>query len=298
MRSIVVGVDESVGAAEALRWAAAERAIDDCSLTAVLCWTYLEQHRSEPNQHFDPEYGDDAARQALDTIVERVLGADAAAHVERRTVNDHTARGLLDASTDADLLVLGARGLSGWREIVVGSVTRQCLHHATKPIAVIHHPQSDEPSRQRQNRIVVGVDGSEGSRHALGWALDEARLRQATLAAVHVRTRAFIGSEPVPAGDYEANENDRAGDVLESALASADTSGLAAPVEPLVVSGSTAAALLEASQDANLLVVGSRGHGGFAGLLLGSVSDSVVHRATCAVVVVPTGRERFIGGSS
>jgi nucleotide-binding universal stress UspA family protein len=299
MRSIVVGVDESVGAAEALRWAAAERAIDDCSLTAVLCWTYLEQHRSEPNQHFDPEYGDDAARQALDTIVERVLGADAAAHVERRTVNDHTARGLLDSSADADLLVLGARGLSGWREIVVGSVTRQCLHHATKPMAVIHHPQPDEPSRPRQNRIVVGVDGSEGSRNALRWALDEARLRQATVAAVHVWTPAFIGSELVPAGDYDANENDRAGrEVLESALASADTSGLASPVEPHVVSGSTAVALLEASQDANLLVVGSRGRGGFAGLLLGSVSDSVVHRANCPVVVVPIGRERFIGGSS
>ena len=86
-------------------------------------------------------------------------------------------------------------------------------------------------------------------------SLMPAAAQQATLAAVHVRTRAFIGSEPVPAGDYEANENDRAGDVLESALASADTSGLAAPVEPLVVSGSTAAALLEASQDANLLVV-------------------------------------------
>jgi nucleotide-binding universal stress UspA family protein len=298
MRSIVVGVDESVGAAEALRWAAAERAIDDCSLTAVLCWTYLEQHRSEPNQRFDPEYGDAAARQALDTIVERALGADAAA-VERRTVNDHTARGLLDTSADADLLVLGARGLSGWREIVVGSVTRQCLHHATRPLAVIHHGKADEPGPPRPNRIVVGVDGSEGSRIALRWALDEARLRRAEVTAVHVWTPPFIGPELVPTDAYDANENDRAGrEVLESALASVDTAGLVAPAQRLVVSGSTAPVLLDASQDANLLVVGSRGRGGFAGLLLGSVSHSVVHRATCPVVVVPIGRERFIGGSS
>jgi nucleotide-binding universal stress UspA family protein len=298
MRSIVVGVDESVGAAAALRWAAAERALDDCSLTAVLCWTYLEQHRSQPNQRFDPEYGDTEARQALDTIVEQVLGADAA-HVQRRTVNDHTARGLLDASAEADLLVLGARGLSGWREIVVGSVTRQCLHHATKPVAVIHSRDADEPSPSGANRIVVGVDGSEGSRRALRWALDEARRRRATVTAVHVWTPPYIGPELVPAGAYDANANDRAGlEIVESAIAAADTSGLVAPVQPLVLSGGTANVLLDASQDANLVVVGSRGRGGFAGLLLGSVSHHVVHHAVCPVVVVPTGRERFIADSS
>jgi nucleotide-binding universal stress UspA family protein len=294
MRSIVVGVDESSGAAAALRWAAAERAVDDCELTAVLCWTYLEQHRSQPNQHFDAEYGDAAARQALDTIVEQVLGGEAA-HVQRRTVNDHTARALLAASADADLLVLGARGLSGWREVIVGSVTRQCLHHATKPVAVIRQrPDEPQPSHTTDaNRVVVGVDGSEASLQALHWALDEARRRRAVLTAVHVWTAPYIGPELVPAAAYDTDEHDRRGrEVLESAVAAADTSGLAAPVEQLVVSGGAAATLAGAADGADLLVVGSRGHGGFAGLLLGSVSDHVVHHAACPVVVVPHARQR------
>jgi nucleotide-binding universal stress UspA family protein len=301
MRSIVVGVDESAGAAAALRWAAAERALDDCTLTAVLCWTYLEQHRSRPKQHFDAEYSDSAAREALDTIVEQVLGSDAT-KVERRTVNDHTARGLLDASADADLLTLGARGLSGWREIVVGSVTRQCLHHATIPIAVIHRRADGEPVGDTEpepshttaaNRVVVGVDGSEPSVKALHWALDEARRRGAALTAVHVWTPPFIGPELVPSGAYDTDENDRRGrEVLETALAAADTSGLAAPVEPVVVSGGASTTLVDAAEGADLLVVGSRGHGGFAGLLLGSVSHHAVHHATCPVVVIPHGRQR------
>jgi len=296
--TILVGTDGTDWSMAAVEWAAieAQRRRAPLRIVHAFDWDWHESRFDIGNEYID------VGRHLAEAVVAEATGRarecapDIA--IETDTLIGHATPCLLAAARDAELLVVGSRGRGGFAGLLLGSVSQRLATHAACPVAVIHHPQSDEPSRQRQNRIVVGVDGSEGSRHALGWALDEARLRQATLAAVHVRTRAFIGSEPVPAGDYEANENDRAGDVLESALASADTSGLAAPVEPLVVSGSTAAALLEASQDANLLVVGSRGHGGFAGLLLGSVSDSVVHRATCAVVVVPTGRERFIGGSS
>ena len=73
MRSIVVGVDESPGAAASLRWAAAERAVHDGALTAVLCWTYLETAPPGARPAFDPDYGDEQAGQALDAIVDGLL---------------------------------------------------------------------------------------------------------------------------------------------------------------------------------------------------------------------------------
>jgi nucleotide-binding universal stress UspA family protein len=291
MRTIVVGIDESPSAAEALRWAASEREVHDCALTAVLCWTYLEQHRSEPDQPFDPGYGDDQARAALDAIVERVLGDDAR-NVMRLTVNDRTPRGLLESAADADLLVLGARGLGGLRGMMLGSVTRQCLHHAKVPVAVVRLQAADGSSvvagRRHHNRIVVGIDGSDTARRALDWALDEARLRRARLTALHAWEPPYVGAELVPAMAYDTVEFERAGrSVIDAAVDAADTTGLDAPVERLVVSGGAAGALLDAAAEADLVVVGSRGHGGFKGLLLGSTSHHVTYHAPCPVVVIP-----------
>jgi nucleotide-binding universal stress UspA family protein len=114
MGTIVVGVDESQGAAEALRWAAREGARRHWAVTAVLCWGYLDQHHGTRPHAFDPAYTEVPANEALRDIVVRVLG-EAAPAVERRTVKDRAARGLLAASADADLLVVGARGFGRFR---------------------------------------------------------------------------------------------------------------------------------------------------------------------------------------
>ena len=292
MDSIVVGVDESAGAGAALHWAAEERAVHDCTLTAVLCWTYLEQHRPQPDQPFDPAYGDEQAAHALDAIVEQVLG-DGADEAARHTVNDRTSRGLLEASAQADLLVLGARGLGGLRGMLLGSVTRQCLHHSSVPVAVIHHDPADESSLDPfrpggDNRIVVGVDGSETSGRALSWSIEEARRRHARVVAVHAWVPPYVGAELVPAVAYEATEYERHGrNTLDAAIDAVDTSALDEPVERRVVSDSPAKALLAAADGADLLVVGSRGKGGFKGLLLGSISHHVTHHAPCPVVSLP-----------
>ena len=139
--------------------------------------------------------------------------------------------------------------------------------------------------------IVVGVDQSEGARAALRFALEEAKLRRATLRVVHAWQYGYIGATGVE-GAYPALGGDikelRAGaetalaETLRESIPEADT----VEIERRVVEGRPAAVLVDESRGADLLVVGSRGHGGFTGLLLGSVSQQCAHHATCPVVIV------------
>lgn len=136
-------------------------------------------------------------------------------------------------------------------------------------------------------RIVVGVDGSESAREALQWAVDEARRREATVEAVHAwRT--------VPLADYAFTEHVPGGsaryaqETLDAAVGSVDTTGVT--VEPKLKTGGAAQALIHEAKGADLLVVGSRGRGGFSGLLLGSVSQQAAQHAPCPVVIVPPPR--------
>ena len=135
-------------------------------------------------------------------------------------------------------------------------------------------------------RIVVGVDGSQSSREALQWAVDEARRRNASVEAV------YAWHEPFVAGYDYLGERDIGGieekerQILDAAIADVDATGIP-PIERSIVAGGAAGALVEAAKGADLLVVGSRGRGGFSGLLLGSVSQQVAHHASCPVVIIP-----------
>jgi nucleotide-binding universal stress UspA family protein len=142
-------------------------------------------------------------------------------------------------------------------------------------------------------RIVVGVDNSEGSRRALEWAVAEARLRGADVEAVFVWHMPYVASGPfVPTPSIVMDDAEEgAKGVLDRSVDAIDQQGLRRPIERTLVCDGTVVGLLEAAKGADLLVVGSRGRGGFAGLLLGSVSQEVLHHATCPVVVVPVARE-------
>ena len=136
--------------------------------------------------------------------------------------------------------------------------------------------------------IVVGIDGSAESKRALHWALDEARRREARLVAVHSWTYQFTsGPGYLPGADPEvrASIQKEAEQVIDDALADVGTVGV--EVECRAPEGSPSATLVEAAEGAELLVVGSRGRGGFSGLLLGSVSQQCAHHAPCPVVIVP-----------
>jgi nucleotide-binding universal stress UspA family protein len=142
-------------------------------------------------------------------------------------------------------------------------------------------------------RIVVGIDGSQGARRALEWAVAEAKLRDAHLVVIHawLEPAAVAVGSVITAGGVEPEIfEDTAWRIMTDVLAEVDTAGLPQGMESHVIAGGPARALLDAAKDADLIVVGSRGLGGFSGLLLGSVSQQVAHHATCPVVIIPSHR--------
>ncbi len=136
-------------------------------------------------------------------------------------------------------------------------------------------------------RIVVGVDGSESGGRALALALNEGRLRDWAVEVVHAWSFPALAYSPyAPTPEFAEADVEAAGaEVLTQALAAADTTGVR--VSRRLVHGGSAPALLEAAASADFLVVGTRGHGGFAGLLLGSTSQHVAHHPPCPVIIVP-----------
>ena len=159
--------------------------------------------------------------------------------------------------------------------------------------------------------VVVGVDGSPGAREALRWAAAEARLRRARLRIVHAWTFGYPGAGgggygyPYIGGSVDTLPGAGLNDLREAAEgllehviadAAAETDGL--EIEPWLVEGSAGDVLVHAVTDSDLLVVGSRGHGGFAGLLLGSVSQQCAHHAPCPVVIVRTSKSSARGSRS
>jgi nucleotide-binding universal stress UspA family protein len=143
-----------------------------------------------------------------------------------------------------------------------------------------------EQSVSNDGRIVVGVDGSEASRDALTWAARQAALTGASLQVImtwHVPTAAYGAQIPMPSDyDFIADSERELGTVVSEVLGPQPGIG----VSMVVMEGHPANRLIEASVGAELLVVGSRGHGAFSGMLLGSVSEHCVAPASCPVVVV------------
>jgi nucleotide-binding universal stress UspA family protein len=192
---------------------------------------------------------------------------------------------MLEASESADLVVVGSRGRGGFSGLLLGSVGAQVAAHAACPVAVI---RGTAPDAARS--VVVGIDGSPAAEAALGFAFDEASRRGWRLIAIHawdVPAYDLIivpnGPVPVPLADV-ADDEVR---LTAEALAGFRDAYPDVEAEERLVRSPAVPALVEASANAGLIVVGTHGHGPAMGALLGSVSNGLLHKAKVPVVVVP-----------
>jgi nucleotide-binding universal stress UspA family protein len=280
MKPVIVGIDESPAAQQALRWGVEYGRARGLPVTAVMAWDYIGQRHLPEDPGFDAHYNPHAAMDVLQRLVERAIGPGSPVRCE--AVLDKPARALLEASADAELLVVGARGLGGFRGLLLGSVSRHLLHFATCPVAVVRHGDY-----HHDGPVVVGVNGSEASLRALRWAVSYSLARQRQLIPIYVWHRphlippfeALLPDRPSAAADAQA--------FLERQLAQVDLGELKGSIDARAIEGAAAAEPLSASDGvASLVVVGARADDSAVGSLLGSVSEQVVHHATCPVVVV------------
>lgn len=287
-KPVVVAVDGSESALRATRWAAEEAIRRGRALRIVHAYQWPPVAGPTLASF---ETGFEAVRAAAETVARDALVAVTdveGLRCETEVVLGGTVPTLRSVSERAALLVLGSRGRGGFTGLLTGSVTVALAAHGHCPVAVIREePPAEGP-------VVVGVDGSPASEAAVGLAFEEAALRGCELVAVLAWTDGVFPAGPsgveYPVFDWTPFVEE-AEEVLGERLAGWAEKYPDVVVRRRIERDRPAVALLDAAKGARLLVVGSRGRGGFAGLMLGSVSQAVLHHAPCPVVVARPDRE-------
>lgn len=286
MSVIIVGTDGSPHSMRAVEWAAGEAALRGASLRivhAVAPWLHDENvdPRLVPVREWLLAGGQEAIGAAVEAARTRAPGLD----VDGEVVPGGAARTLLERARDASLIVLGSHGAGTVAGLLLGSTALQVVAHTPVPAVVVRHV---EPVARQE--IALGVDGLPVGEPALAFAFEEAALRGARLRAVHVwadpGTVGFGSMTPLVYNpEWVAAEHERR---LNDALAVWREKYPDVQVVTDVVHGRPVRILAGVSARADLLIVGTRGRGGFAGLLLGSVSHGLLHHAHCPLAVIPS----------
>jgi nucleotide-binding universal stress UspA family protein len=280
---VVVGVDGSEVAERAAGWAAGEARRRHVPLRVV----QVAGWASIPHQYGDSRFGPDLRPVLLRAVQSQVADAARVAceaepglAVEPVVLGGYPVPRLLDEARSAQLMVIGDRGLGGVAGLLTGSVAVALAAQGTCPVVVVRG--RSEPS---DGPVVVGVDGTPVSEAALAAAFEAADARSVPLVAVHAWRDLYLDpTVPTPAEPYAPQPQGW----VELAERVAGWCGKYPdlPVRRVVVRDAPSRVLVEQSAAAQLVVVGSRGHGGLEGLLLGSVSHAVLHRAHCPVMIV------------
>lgn len=282
-RRWIVGIDGSDAAIDAMHWAARHAADRSAELVAVSAFhvpAVLAAFTAKRGMGVDEIGLAATAAHDIDVAIEQASGdvEPGTVMVQPQVEEGQAAHVLVDVAADADLLVMGRRGSGELRDHRLGSVSRYCATHSSTPVVVV----PDGWEHRAAETIVVGFDGSENSADAVRWALDFAgeSAGVVVVAAIDVAPwlDARVTRERFP--DEVAAQEQRVNDQLDAI----DPDGRA---ERSIVLHSPRQALAEAAGSADLIVVGTRGHGGVAAGLLGSVSTWMLHDTNAPVVVVP-----------
>ena len=284
---IVVGIDGSPVSKVAVDWAAHTAALREVPLKLVhvlnppVVMAFPEVPMPSGYLQWQEEEGRKLLAVAITTAQEAALLVGNPIEVTSEMVSGTSVPALVEESGGAQMIVVGCRGRGALARGLLGSVSTGLVHHSHCPVAVIHDedPLIPHPSKAS---VVVGVDGSPASERAVEIAFQEASFRGVDLVAVHAWSD--TGVFEFPGVDWSVLQSG-AEETLSERLAGWQEHYPDVPVRRVVVADRPAHQLLELAKSAQLLVVGSHGRGGFAGMVLGSVSTAVVHAARMPVIV-------------
>ena len=281
---VVVGISGSRSSQEAVRWAADDAARRGARLQIV--------HAVSTPLDRGPSYG----QEELDILESegvrllddaRVQATVVAPTIEVSTELIHAPIGpiLIDRSKTSQMLVIGGRGPRALSRGIAGSLDFTLARHSHCPVAVLHFRSNRSWNLSRpRGAIVVGVDGSESSSRAIEVAFEEASLRDAKLVALHARSN--DSHQLRVAGWTDVEEEEQA--LLAESLAGFAERYPDVAVQRVVVESQPLRHLYDLSEDAELLVVGSRGRGGFAAMTYGSMSQALLNSVSCPIIVART----------
>jgi nucleotide-binding universal stress UspA family protein len=280
---VLVGYDGSAEGERALRWGVQEARLRRRRLTICHAWDW-----PYPEPPIDPAMIGIVQRMAEHVLDKGVRIAQRQApglEVDKRLVKGPVAGAILHEAVDTELIVIGVHGTGESTESPVGPAVFQVPAHALCPV-VVH--RSTEPDRRR---VVIGVDGSRPSDAALAFGFEEAALRGWEVQAI------YGARKPPPEGDidpvaYTDVDDVRrcAGNTLERAVSPWREKYPRVSASTLLMLESPRQALLQAAEQAGLLVVGDRGTGGLPGLRLGSVALTMLQHGHCSVVITQAWR--------